>query len=218
MAKINLLPWRDERREKKKREFILTSVFVAIIGALLAGAVWMYFNNQLADQEAANQYVQQQNADLDEKLKALDGLKAQRDAIEARMKVINDLQGVRPVIVHIFDEITRLTPANIYLTEFSRTGDKFTLTGKAESPEAVAGFLRNLGTSVWFRNAFMSSFIAAEPVTKQEGGVVPRIEESYGTFVVTVDLGDFRALTAVAPQGASAPVASTTPASAVATN
>ena len=76
-----------------------------------------------------------------------------------------------------------------YITKFIRVGDKFTIEGKAESPNTVAEFLRNLEASAWYRNAFMNSFLAVEEKKdKTPTSVVPRVEESYGSFVVTADL------------------------------
>lgn len=196
MAKINLLPWREERREQRKKEFIAVSTGVAILGVVLSALVWMFFNNQLDEQNQANQSIVTANQQLDQELKALDGLQARRDEIIERMKLIQDLQGVRPVIVHVFDEITKLTPDAMYLTSFTRTGDKFSIGGKAQDPNVVSDFLRNLGTSPWFRNAFMSSFVAAEVKPQQQGSVAPRMEDSYGTFLVTVDLGDMSTILA----------------------
>ena len=73
----------------------------------------------------------------------------------------------------------------------SRVGDKFTIEGKAESPNTVAELLRGLEASEWYRNAFMNSFLAAEENKNQaQTSVIPRVEESYGSFVVTVDLGE----------------------------
>ena len=190
MAKINLLPWREERREQKKKEFVAVSTGVALLGVVLSALVWMFYNNQLEEQQVANQMVVTENQSLDKQLKDLEGLQTRRDEILERMKLIQDLQGVRPVMVHIFDEITKLTPSNVYLTEFSREGDRFTMIGKAQDPNAVSDYLRALSNSPWFRNAFMNSFVAAEVKQQQQGTVTPRAEDAYGTFTVTVDLGD----------------------------
>ena len=77
----------------------------------------------------------------------------------------------------------------MYITKFQRTGDKFTIEGKAESPNTVAELLRNLEASTWYRNAFMNAFLVAEePKDKAPSSVIPRVEESYGSFTVTVDL------------------------------
>ncbi|RKG54679.1 hypothetical protein D7V64_03635 [Acinetobacter cumulans] len=189
MAKINLLPWRDELREKRKKEFIAICIGAFFLGVIAAAAVWFYYDQKLQDQEQANQLIVSTNQNLDVQLKSLDGLQEQRNAIIERMKLIQGLQSQRPIAVHLIDELVRVAPSNLYITKFTRVGDKFTLEGKAESPNAVAELLRNLEASPWYRNAFMNSFLAVEPKKDQAPtSVVPRVEENYGTFVVTADL------------------------------
>ncbi|WP_151837655.1 PilN domain-containing protein [Acinetobacter ursingii] len=194
MAKINLLPWRDELREQRKKQFIAFSAAVAVLGVVAVVLAWLFYDHKLNDQEQANQLVVSTNQNLDTQLKSLYGLQERRNAIVERMKLIQGLEGQRPVTVRLIDELVRVTPSNMYLTKFSRTGDKFTIEGKAESPNTVAELLRNLEASPWYRNAFMNSFLAADDKKDQnQSSVVPRVEESYGTFVVTTDLGEIGA-------------------------
>lgn len=194
MAKINLLPWRDELREQRKKQFIAFSAAVAVLGVVAVVLAWLFYDHKLNDQEQANQLVVSTNQNLDTQLKSLDGLQERRNAIVERMKLIQGLEGQRPVTVRLIDELVRVTPSNMYLTKFSRTGDKFTIEGKAESPNTVAELLRNLEASPWYRNAFMNSFLAADDKKDQnQSSVVPLVEESYGTFVVTTDLGEIGA-------------------------
>jgi type IV pilus assembly protein PilN len=203
MAKINLIAWRDELRQKRKEQFVALSAAAALIGLLLVGATWFYHDQKLQDQEQANQLIVSTNQNLDVQLKALDGLQEQRNAIIERMKLIQGLQGQRPIPVRIADEFVRVTPSNMFITRFQRVGDNFTVEGKAESPNTVAEFLRNLEASPWYRNAFMNSFVAApEGAGKATGSLVPRIEEAYGSFVVTVALDEIKPLeeTAVTAQ------------------
>lgn len=189
MAKINLLPWRDELREKRKKEFIALCIGAFLVGALGVGSTWFYYDHKLQDQEQANQLIISHNQNLDVQLKSLDGLQEQRNAIIERMKLIQGLQSQRPIAVHLIDELVRVTPANMYITKFDRTADKFTIEGRAESPNTVAELLRNLEASPWYRNAFMSSFLVAEEKKdKAPSSVVPRVEETYGAFIVTADL------------------------------
>ena len=191
MARINLLPWRDELREQRKKQFVAICVGVSLIGLLTVLLTWFFFNQQLEDQEHANQLVTSTNQNLDTQLKTLDGLQERRNAIIERMKLIQGLQGQRPVIVRLVDELVRVTPTQMYITKFSRVGDKFTIEGKAESPNTVAELLRGLEASEWYRNAFMNSFLAAEEnKNKGQSSIIPRVEESYGSFVVTVDIGE----------------------------
>lgn len=199
MTTINLLPWRDELREQRKKQFIIICIGVAVLGLLSVALAWMYYNHKLDDQEQANQLVISTNQNLDIQLKTLDGLQEQRNAVIERMNLIQGLQGKRPVTVRLIDELVRVMPGQMYLTKFARTGDKFTLEGKAESPNTVAELLRGLEASPWYRNAFMNSFLAAEEKKEQTpSSLVPRVEENYGSFVVTVDLGEIAADTPAA--------------------
>ena len=193
MARINLLPWRDELREKRKKEFIAVSIGVALIGVLGVVGTWLYFDGRLDDQNQANQLVVSTNQNLDVQLKSLEGLQEQRDAIVERMKLIQGLQGQRPVAVRLVDELVRVTPGNMYITKFVRQGDKFIIEGRADSPNTVADLLRGLEASAWYRNAFMNSFLAAEENKQQAASsIVPRLEDSYGSFVVTTDLDEIK--------------------------
>ena len=200
MAKINLLPWRDELREQRKKKFVAFCVGVAALGVASVFSGWVYFDQKLDDQEQANQLIVSTNQNLDALLKSLDGLQERRNAIIERMKLIQGLQGQRPITVRLVDELVRVTPPTMYLTKFTRTGDKFTIEGKAESPNTVAELLRNLEASPWYRNAFMNSFLAAEEKKdKAVSSLVPRVEENYGSFVVTVDLGEIGTTAEVDP-------------------
>ena len=200
MAKINLLPWRDELREQRKKKFVAFCVGVAALGVASVFSGWVYFDWKLDDQEQANQLIVSTNQNLDAQLKSLDGLQERRNAIIERMKLIQGLQGQRPITVRLVDELVRVTPPTMYLTKFTRTGDKFTIEGKAESPNTVAELLRNLEASPWYRNAFMNSFLAAEEKKdKAVSSLVPRVEENYGSFVVTVDLGEIGTTAEVDP-------------------
>lgn len=209
MAKINLLPWRDELREQRKKQFIAMCVGVAILGLVAVMLAWLYFDHKLNDQEQANQLITSTNQTLDSQLKTLDGMQERRNAIIERMKLIQGLESQRPVTVHLIDELVRVVPSSMYITKFNRTGDKFTIEGRAESPNTVAELLRGMEASPWFRNAFMNSFLAAEEnKNKDTSSIVPRVEETYGSFVITADLGE-AGTQADADQGASAAVATT---------
>ncbi|MEQ1367812.1 PilN domain-containing protein [Acinetobacter schindleri] len=207
MAKINLLPWRDELRIKRNNEFVAYCVGAFLLGVTAAGGSWFYYDQKLQDQEQANQLIISTNQNLDVQLKSLEGLQEQRNAIVERMKLIQGLQTQRPIAVHLIDEIVRVTPSDMYITRFVRSGDKFTIEGKAASPNTVAELLRNLEASTWYRNAFMNAFLVAEEnKDKAPSSVIPRVEESYGTFTVTVDLDQIAqpVLSEQQPQAAAA--------------
>ena len=116
MARINLLPWRDELREKRKKEFIAVCIAAALIGVMAVALAWFYYAHKLEDQEQANQLITSTNQNLDVQLKSLEGLENQRNAIIERMKLIQGLQGQRPIAVRLIDEMDRVTPSSLYFT------------------------------------------------------------------------------------------------------
>ena len=190
MAKINLLPWREEQREQRKKQFITICIAVALLAIATVLASWFFLNQKLNQQQQANQFIVSTNQNLDIQLKTLDGLQERRKTVIDRMKLIQGLEGQRPVTVRLVDALVCVVPAGMYIAKFSRSGDKFSIEGKAESPNSVGDLLRGLEASEWYRNAFMNSFLAAtEEKEKAPSSVMPRVEESYGTFVVTADLG-----------------------------
>ncbi|WP_139850683.1 PilN domain-containing protein [Acinetobacter pullicarnis] len=191
MSKINLLPWREQQREQKKKKFLAMMIFSAIFAVMGVLLGWSYFAYILDDQAQANQLIESSNQSLDVQLKNIEGLKEQRNAVIARMQLIQGLQGQRPITVRLVDELVRVTPPNLYFTKISRVEEHFSLEGKADNPQTVAELLRNLDASEWYRNAGMSSFVAVdEHKFKEVRTTVPRPEENYGSFVVTVDIGE----------------------------
>src|SRR5690606_13037211 len=102
-----LLPWREERRQELKRQFFMVLVGVILVGAGAVYLVDMNTKSQIENQTRRNDFVTQETKKLDAQIKEISELKKQRASLVERMKVIQDLQGNRPIIVQIFDEIVR---------------------------------------------------------------------------------------------------------------
>lgn len=199
MARINLLPWRQEERERSNKEFITLVVAVILLALLTAFATWSYFNNELDEQRDANALVEQENVRLDKVLVEIDSLEQRREDIISRMQVIQDLQGKRPVPVHLWDDIAKAMPSALYLNNLKREGDLITLTGLAHNPNVVSSLIRNLDASKWMddsavRNiqqnitAYQSNPALNQTVTtgNQSRPVYP--EDSYVQFVITTQI------------------------------
>lgn len=206
MARINLLPWRQEVRERKNKEFMTLVVAVILLSLLGAFAAWSYFNNQLTNQQTANENIRQENTNLDRALAEIETLEQQRDDIVARMKVIQDLQGRRPVPVRVWDDIARLIPAQMYLTNMKREGEMITFTGQAGDNTVISNFIRALDGSEWLQESAVVSIqqpnAGAYQQPSQTGNKPPRPEypeDRYLTFVVTTKIS----------QSLASPVAST---------
>ncbi|WP_444906630.1 PilN domain-containing protein [Microbulbifer sp. SSSA008] len=150
MAKINLLPWRQEYRAQKQKEFQQLALLV-FIAAALAVFFWMKtVDQQVVSQKEKNQILQTRINALNIQVKEINDLKKRRQELIDRMRVIQELQGNRPLAVRYFDEIVQATPEGLWLNGMNREGDRLDLSGVAESNNRVSSFMRNLDQSDWY--------------------------------------------------------------------
>ena len=150
MTTINLLPWREREREERKRQFMTNLVVVAVFAGLILLAGARYMVSRISNQTKRNQYLTQQIQFLDREIAEIRELQEQKKQLTERMAVIQDLQGKRPVIVRIFDELVRTLPEGVYYERVTRLGDSISVEGIAESNSRVTALMRSLGDSQWF--------------------------------------------------------------------
>lgn len=149
MPRINLLPWREELRQKRKKDFLTAIAAAVIAGAGLTWASKWYIQGQIDNQNARNAILTEEIRLLDEQIEEINGLRALRERLLARMEVIQQLQQSRPNIVHLFDEIVESIPEGTHLTSVSQTEDRVELVGLANSTTRVATLMRNIESSEW---------------------------------------------------------------------
>jgi len=150
MAKINLLPWRAELRRERQRQFISLVVLSSVLTLMIMGVVHLMYTGRISDQEQRNSYLQSEIKVVDAQIEEIKALEKQREDLEQRMNIIHDLQQSRPLNVHLFDEIPRLLPEGVFLTELTRKENKVQIKGKTESNPRVSTFMRNFESSQWF--------------------------------------------------------------------
>ncbi|MFT6732015.1 MAG: type IV pilus assembly protein PilN [Polaribacter sp.] len=151
MANINLLPWREEERAERQRQFVSLLGLVAVLGVLIMYSVFSFFGNEIDNQRSRNSFLQTQIRQLDTKIKEITTLEEERKELVDRMKLIQDLQKSRPQIVRLFDEIVTKMPEGMNLQQIERKGDNVIFTGIAESAPRISNFMRALATSQWIR-------------------------------------------------------------------
>ena len=149
MPRINLLPWRESERKRKRQEFFL-GIGAAIATAALVTLVGRWqMNASIEHQNARNQILNDEIAELDKQIKEIDGLENQKRKLLARMEIIATLQRSRPEIVHVFDELVRTLPEGVYLTFLKQSGSRIEIRGVAQSSTRVSAFMRNIDNSQW---------------------------------------------------------------------
>jgi type IV pilus assembly protein PilN len=156
MARINLLPWRAERRKQRQREFYGMLGFAAVAGVLLSLLCWFYYDRQISGQNERNAFLEAEIAKVQEQNKEIERLDRQKDRLLARKKVIEELQGKRSQMVHLFDSLVRTVPDGVVLTALKQEGDILTLEGRTQSNARVSTYMRNLESSGWMTNPELS--------------------------------------------------------------
>jgi type IV pilus assembly protein PilN len=153
MPRINLLPWREQERKVRRREFMVALGAAAIIGVLcvLFGKFILYAS-WIDSQNAKNGLLRKEIVKLDAQIADIQDLETRKQRLVARMEIIEKLQRKRPEIVHLFDELVKTVPEGIYLTQIKETGKKLEMKGVAQSSTRVSTFMRNIDSSSWMDN------------------------------------------------------------------
>ena len=168
MAKINLIPWRDELRKQKKRDFLNAIAFsiMATIGIHIG--VYFYIEAIKEYQEHRNKRIQNEIAILDKRIAEIKAIEDKKKKLLAKIDVIQKLQESRPEIVHLFDEIPKTTPDGIFLTSFEQKAKLLTFKGKTESNAPVSGFMRAIEASLWLTNPKINVIQSKEKTNSEQ--------------------------------------------------
>lgn len=149
MPRINLLPWREAERKRRRQEFIFASVGALLAAGVLTLVVNWQFDSAISNQNERNQVLKDEIATLDKEITEILGLEQQKQRLLARMQVIEQLQRSRPEVVHLFDQLVRTVPDGVYLTGVKQTGKRVQLNGVAQSSTRVSSYMRNIDASEW---------------------------------------------------------------------
>lgn len=164
MSRINLLPWRAERRKQRQKEFGVMVGIAAAAGVVLWFLVNMYYNAQIDGQNERNAFLQQQIAEVERQNAEIDTLESQRARLLARKSVIEELQGKRSQMVHLFDQLVRTIPDGVLLTSLKQEGDTLMLEGRSQSNARVSTYMRSLEGSGWMTGPQLSVIEALDGV------------------------------------------------------
>jgi type IV pilus assembly protein PilN len=152
MTRINLLPWREELRQEQKKQFLMILAMTCVLAAAIVGLIHFQMQSKIDYQLTRNRFMTNEIGKLDEEIKEISELQKVRRSLIERMEVIQDLQGSRPSIVHLFTEIVSTVPNGVYLETLAQTGSNLLITGEAESNARVSTYMRNLQASEWLKD------------------------------------------------------------------
>lgn len=162
MARINLLPWRAERRKQRQKEFLTMLGLAAAAAVVLSFLIISYYNGQISGQNERNAYLKDQITQVDTQIKEIEELDKKKAKLLARKEVIEQLQANRSQMVHLFDSLVRTIPDGVVLTSIKQEGEKLTLEGRSQSNARVSTYMRNLEGSGWMTKPDLSIIEAKE--------------------------------------------------------
>jgi type IV pilus assembly protein PilN len=129
---------------------------------IVVGIVQLFISGLISDQQDRNNLIVVQIAKLDKQIKEINELQAQKDALLARMNIIQSLQGTRPLVVHLFDDLVRALPDGAYTSSIVQSGNKLVIEGFAQSNARVSAFMRNIDKSEWLTEPTLNVIRAAD--------------------------------------------------------
>ena len=152
MARINLLPWRAERRKLRQKDFLGMLALAVAVGVLASFLVVSWYSGRISSQNARNEFLKGEIAKVDIQIKEIEELDKKKGKLLARKEVIEQLQANRSQMVHLFDSLVRTIPDGVSLTSIKQEGDILTLGGRSQSNARVSTYMRNLESSGWMTN------------------------------------------------------------------
>jgi len=147
MHRINLLPWREEQRKERQKNFVVAAVASILVGVLIMWSVNTFLQARIDHQNARNQRLTQEIATLDDQIKEIRNLRLRKERLLLRMAAIDELQRARPEVARLFDEVVEVMPEGVYLTEFTQDNRSLLFKGVAESSTRVSALMRNIAGS-----------------------------------------------------------------------
>jgi len=152
MPRINLLPWREQERKVRRREFGVAAGAAIVAALVFALGGKLVYSGWIDAQNEKNNLLKKEIVKLDAEIADIQDLEDRRQRLLARMEIIEKLQRKRPEIVHQFDELVRTVPDGVYLSSLKQTGNKLEIRGVAQSSTRVSTFMRNIDSSTWMDN------------------------------------------------------------------
>ena len=183
MILINLLPHREAARKRRVELFNVSLGVAFLVGGLLAGLIFLWYQAQIMGQQEKNQILQSEITKFNVQIKAIAGLEAEIAALRARQQAVEDLQADRNLPVHLLTQLVQQIPDGVYIATMRQENQSVTLQGVAQSNERVSELLRNLGNNTpWFSKPELVEIVAGTVA------LTPREQQRVANFTIRVAL------------------------------
>jgi type IV pilus assembly protein PilN len=160
MSNINLLPWRDEYKKKKRNIFYVVLALSSLVVLGLSYGGKLYVDSLIAAQQQRNQYLQTETIRLDQRIAEIREIKKEKAELERRIKLIQQLEEKRNHATRLFNTLVDVVPGGIYLNNVTFINEQINVQGMSESNNRLAKMMRNIDNSGWLGESSISSIVA----------------------------------------------------------
>ena len=178
MTEINLLPWRERKREQNKKMFTTMLLISVIFAAAMVFLINYYASHLVNNQRERNDILQKEIHALDDEIKEIKTLKKIREGLISRMSIVQNLQSTRTLMVHLFDELIKVMPSGVYVTKMERKSDLVSLWGYSESNANVSILMRSIENNNWIQSPTLTE------IKKMEDKKQPADSEFILSFIL----------------------------------
>ena len=170
MIRVNLLPHREEKRKRRQQQFLVLAVLSALVGVVVAGAIWFLLDRQVDQQVQNVNYMKSEIAKLDKQIEEIQKIREETASLLAKKQVVEALQSNRSEPVQLLDQLLRQLPEGVYLKSVKQQGAKVNIMGYAQSNARVSTLMRNLGASPYLENPELVEIRAVDNPDKKGSG------------------------------------------------
>ena len=168
MILINLLPHREEARKRRKEAFQATMFASFLLGLVIAGAIYWWFQMMITDQQSKNSFLQQEITVLEGQIKEIASIEDEIASLRARQTAVENLQSDRNLPVHLLSELVKQLPDGVYITGIKQADQSISMQGMAQSNERVSELLRNISNNTpWLAKPELTEIVASTVALSQ---------------------------------------------------
>ncbi|MCL1125560.1 PilN domain-containing protein [Shewanella surugensis] len=167
MANINLLPWREEAREQRKKDYFRVLLLVFLVSVLVSYLSLLVVKGMISEQKGRNDYLQSEINFLDKQIGDIQLIRVRKKDIERRTDIILNLQQARNLPTRVLDELVRVVPAGVYLSSIKKEGSQLLIEGRSESNNHVANMMRQVKASKWLQDPNMQLIAVHDEASRQ---------------------------------------------------
>lgn len=183
MILINLLPHREAARKRRREAFQATMLASFLVGLLIAGLIYWWFQMMIEQQQAKNAFLKSEITVLEGQIKEIASIEDEIASLQARQKAVEDLQADRNLPVHLLTELVKQLPDGVYVTKLKQTNQQISMQGMAQSNERVSEMLRNLANNTpWLSKPQLVEIVASKVA------LTPRDERRVSAFNLSFTL------------------------------